>query len=115
MRIFYCVPFLSKLAYAVVPILSYTLDALRGRLRETQTFLKKLPVNGFSNAGNRTYYLSEPLIDGWLCASDYILDLILPDFFFHVATAHAILRHLGPSVGKRDFLGPFDIRSNGYS
>ena len=30
---------------------------------------------------------------------------VLPDFFFHIAIAHAILRHLGAHVGKRDYLG----------
>jgi hypothetical protein len=29
----------------------------------------------------------------------------LPNVFFHVTTAYAILRHNGVSIGKRDFLG----------
>jgi uncharacterized protein len=28
-----------------------------------------------------------------------------PNFYFHAATAHGILRHNGVEVGKRDFLG----------
>jgi hypothetical protein len=31
----------------------------------------------------------------------------LPNFYFHVTTAHAILRNQGAPVGKRDFLGNF--------
>jgi hypothetical protein len=30
----------------------------------------------------------------------------LPNFYFHVTTAYAILRHNGVEVGKQDFLGP---------
>lgn len=29
----------------------------------------------------------------------------LPNFYFHAATAHGILRHNGVEIGKRDFLG----------
>lgn len=52
-----------------------TLEALRTRLRETQRFLESLPQADFSGAETRIYWLSEPLVDGWLCASDYVLQL----------------------------------------
>ncbi|HEY3253581.1 MAG TPA: DUF1993 domain-containing protein [Polyangiaceae bacterium] len=35
----------------------------------------------------------------------YLLDFALPNFFFHLATAHAILRHNGVPLGKLDYLG----------
>ncbi|MBL8908997.1 MAG: DUF1993 domain-containing protein [Rhizobiales bacterium] len=34
--------------------------------------------------------------------------LTVPDFFFHVTVAYAILRHNGVALGKSDFLGPLD-------
>jgi len=37
----------------------------------------------------------------------YLLDFVLPNFFFHVTTAYAILRHCGVEIGKQDFLGRF--------
>lgn len=37
----------------------------------------------------------------------YLLDFVLPNFFFHVTTAYAILRHCGVEFGKQDFLGRF--------
>jgi uncharacterized protein len=92
-----------------------SLDALRGRVRDTQQFLEKLPVDALSNAETRSYWLSEPLVEGWLFAGDYIFQLILPDFFFHVTVAHAILRHLGSSIGKRDYLALLDVNAGGYS
>jgi len=38
--------------------------------------------------------------------NDYLQQFALPNFFFFVTTAYAILRHRGVPVGKRDFLGP---------
>ncbi|MGD0959900.1 MAG: DUF1993 domain-containing protein [Methylomonas sp.] len=35
----------------------------------------------------------------------YLLDFVLPNVYFHVATAYAILRHNGVELGKQDFLG----------
>jgi hypothetical protein len=36
---------------------------------------------------------------------EYILDFAHPNFYFHVTTAHDILRHCGVEIGKMDFLG----------
>lgn len=35
----------------------------------------------------------------------YVTERALPNFFFHVTTAYAILRHGGVPVGKRDYIG----------
>lgn len=37
----------------------------------------------------------------------YLLTYGLPQFFFHVTTAYAILRHNGVEIGKRDFMGQY--------
>ncbi|GAB2812599.1 DUF1993 domain-containing protein [Comamonas piscis] len=42
-----------------------------------------------------------------LSASAYLLHYGLPQFFFHVTTAYAILRHNGVEVGKRDYMGAY--------
>jgi hypothetical protein len=36
---------------------------------------------------------------------DFLLGFVLPNFLFHVTTAHAILRHNGVPIGKMDYLG----------
>lgn len=38
---------------------------------------------------------------------DYLLHYGLPQFFFHVTTAYAILRNKGIEIGKRDYMGSF--------
>ena len=37
----------------------------------------------------------------------YLLTYGLPQFFFHVTTTYALLRHNGVEVGKRDYMGAF--------
>ncbi|MEO8875780.1 MAG: DUF1993 family protein, partial [Polyangiaceae bacterium] len=45
-----------------------------------------------------------------LLAGDYLNEIALPNFYFHLTTAYAILRHNGVPVGKTDFLGSLDLR-----
>jgi hypothetical protein len=42
-----------------------------------------------------------------LTGETYLLNYGLPQFFFHVTTAYAILRHNGVEIGKRDFMGAY--------
>ncbi len=42
-----------------------------------------------------------------LGGSAYLRHYGLPQFFFHVTTAYAILRHNGVNLGKRDFMGAY--------
>ncbi|MGV3651015.1 MAG: DUF1993 domain-containing protein [Devosia sp.] len=43
----------------------------------------------------------ETVLDG----QTYLLTRALPNFYFHITTAYAILRHNGVPIGKRDFIG----------
>lgn len=36
----------------------------------------------------------------------FILDYVVPNFYFHISVAYAILRHCGVSLGKQDYEGP---------
>jgi uncharacterized protein len=42
-----------------------------------------------------------------LSGQAYLVNYGLPQFFFHVTTAYAILRHNGLPIGKRDFMGAY--------
>lgn len=41
-----------------------------------------------------------------LSGQDYVLKFLLPNFYFHMTTAYAILRKQGVQLGKLHFLGP---------
>jgi hypothetical protein len=47
---------------------------------------------------------------GRMQGGDYLNHYVLPNFYFHVTAAYAILRHCGVEVGKRDFLGAIPIK-----
>ena len=40
----------------------------------------------------------------------YLVQMSLPNFYFHVTTAYAILRHNGVDLGKTDFIGNIPVR-----
>ncbi|MBV1705338.1 MAG: DUF1993 domain-containing protein [Hyphomicrobiales bacterium] len=43
-----------------------------------------------------------------MSASTYACHMLLPNLYFHLTTAHDVLRHVGVEIGKRDFVGPFE-------
>lgn len=85
------------------PKLSY--PVLKGRLLATRKVLEDLRPEDLAGAQSHTYELHPPIVRGWFGGDDYIRHLVIPDFFFHISMAHAILRHLGAPIGKRDYLG----------
>jgi hypothetical protein len=42
-----------------------------------------------------------------LVGNAYLQNYGLPQFFFHITTAYAILRHNGVDIGKRDYMGVY--------
>jgi hypothetical protein len=92
-----------------------TYDRIRQRLADVRSALEKVNPETLETAQSHTYELMPPVAQGWFGGSDYIRHLVLPDFFFHIAIAHAILRNLGAPVGKRDYLGHLTPESGGYS
>ena len=82
-----------------------TLADLRVRIQKTVDYLASVPEAAFEGADERTVTLKTR--GGELSSSgkEYILTFVLPNFYFHLTTAYAILRHNGVAVGKLDFLG----------
>jgi len=87
--------------------------ALQGRLLETRAFLQAIQPEELASAQTHTYELTPAVERGWFSGDDYIRHVVLADFFFHIAIAHAILRKLGAPLGKKDYLGHLAPRSGG--
>ncbi|UYB51291.1 DUF1993 domain-containing protein [Xanthomonas sp. AM6] len=85
-----------------------TLAQLRARIAATQRFLESVDAATLDGAQDRAVSLSAGKLKADFNGSDYLLTFALPNFFFHVATAHAILRQQGVAVGKLDYLGSFN-------
>ena len=81
------------------------LDAL---LTQTVSFLDGLSASGFEGSETREIVLRPGTPkERKLSGQAYLTNYGLPQFFFHVTTAYAILRHNGIAVGKRDYMGTY--------
>ncbi len=81
-----------------------TVEELRARIKSTTEFLSTLKEADFEGADARRVTL--PWLEGkYIKGSDYLVEMALPNFYFHASHAYAILRHNGVDLGKRDFLG----------
>jgi hypothetical protein len=82
-----------------------TVEQLQARVRSIITLLDGLTAGDFEGAAERV--VSQPRWKGeWMTGEDYFIQHAVPNFYFHLTTAYAILRHNGVAVGKRDYLGP---------
>ncbi|MFO0746015.1 MAG: DUF1993 domain-containing protein [Myxococcota bacterium] len=86
-----------------------TIDELRARIASTVGWLDQLGADDFAGAGERV--ISQPRWEGkTMTGADYFVEHAVPNFFFHLTTAYAILRHNGVELGKRDYLGPLSLK-----
>lgn len=83
-----------------------TLDELRERIRKTIAFVESVPADKINGSEDRD--ITVPRRDGPIVVKGepYLKSFVLPNFFFHVTTAYALLRHNGVDLGKSDYLGP---------
>ncbi|MBV6321723.1 DUF1993 family protein [Duganella violaceipulchra] len=80
---------------------------LQQRITDTITYLNSVAESDFAGSEARAIKLNFGAFQPEFKGDDYLLTFALPNFFFHIATAHDILRNQGVPVGKRDYLGPF--------
>lgn len=86
-----------------------TLDELRARIAATITYLGGFTAKDFENVEERT--VTQPRWEGQVMSThDYLLEHVIPNFYFHLTHVYAILRHSGVSIGKRDYLGALSKR-----
>ncbi|HKT72309.1 MAG TPA: DUF1993 domain-containing protein [Steroidobacteraceae bacterium] len=82
-----------------------TLDDLQARIGKTLDYIKSVAPAAFEGAEERDIQL--PAGDRTLRFKglDYLQRFVIPNVYFHIATAYNILRHNGVQIGKGDFLG----------
>ncbi len=101
----------ARLAGVEVPVFEdteTTLIALHERIAKTIAFLDSLTPDQFIETEKRTVSLKyHP--GKHFTAFDYLREHALPNFFFHVTVAYAILRSLGLQIGKADYLGALSL------
>jgi len=83
-----------------------TMADVRARVQKTIDYVKSFSAVQIDGSEGREISIprrtGDPLrFDG----ETYLKHYALPNFFFHVTTAYALLRHAGVAVGKNDYLG----------
>ncbi|MET0384102.1 MAG: DUF1993 domain-containing protein [Burkholderiaceae bacterium] len=81
-----------------------TFADLQARIDKTVAFLDTLGAAQFEGADSRmiTLQLRDRALE--FKGADYLTTWATPNFFFHVTTAYALLRHGGVEIGKTDYL-----------
>lgn len=82
-----------------------SLAELRERIHKTLEFVRSVPASRID--GTETKDIVVPRRDGSMTLKGefYLKHFVMPNVFFHVTTAYALLRHCGVDLGKTDYLG----------
>ena len=99
----------ARLTHSEVPVTAdteKTFDELRQRIAKTVDYVKTFKPAQFEGADSRDVtFPTGPDKTTTLKGQQFLTAFSFPNFYFHAATAHGILRHNGVEIGKRDFLG----------
>ena len=80
-------------------------DDLKARIARTIDFVNSVPADALNGREDAPVVLKFPNGEFTFAGRDYVLGFVLPNFYFHVATAYDILRMKGVPIGKIDYLG----------
>jgi hypothetical protein len=82
-----------------------TFDDLKLRIDRALKLLSELNRQDIDGSETREVTVSPGGRQFTFNGADYLFRFSLPNFYFHVTMAYAILRHAGIELGKRDFIG----------
>lgn len=87
-----------------------TLAELKTRIAQTLDYLNSFKAEDLAEAAERQ--ISQPRWEGkYLTGLEFAIQHAIPNIYFHVTTAYAILRHNGVDVGKKDYLGAMPYKA----
>ena len=87
-----------------------TLDRLKERIAKTIAYLKTLDTKAIDSSSEREITFPLGPNKGQMRGGDYLNHFVLPNFYFHVTAAYAVVRNFGVDIGKRDFLGAIPLK-----
>jgi uncharacterized protein len=87
-----------------------TLAELQERIEKVVTFLATFTEADYKDSA--TIKVSQPRWEGkYLTGAEFAVQHAIPNMYFHITTAYAILRHNGIAIGKKDFLGEMPYKT----
>lgn len=92
-----------------LPDTETTVVELKARMDTVLAHLATYTPEQFAHAGERKvmmpYYPNQ-----FILGKDYLVEFALPNFFFHETVAYAIIRMIGTTLGKGDYLGSLSMQ-----
>jgi hypothetical protein len=82
-----------------------TFAEVHARLQKAIDYLGTFKASQFDGSEERSIELKFGPREFRFTGKDYVTGFVLPNFYFHVSIAYAILRYSGIDIGKTDFLG----------
>ncbi|GLS02996.1 hypothetical protein GCM10007860_01390 [Chitiniphilus shinanonensis] len=80
------------------------IDELKERIATAVSYLNTIAPSALDDAADKI--ITMPWMPDHPMRGDfYLLHFVLPNVYFHVTTAYAILRHNGVALGKTDYIG----------
>ena len=100
-----CAARLAGVEIPSYPDTEETFVELKARLQKTMDFLASFAPAQIDGSEDKAITLNFPSMELKFSGRDDLFQFVQPNFYFHLTTAYAILRHNGLDVGKMDFIG----------
>ena len=84
-----------------------TFPELQARISKIIDFLNTFKAGQIDGGEDRKVTLKIGGQEMSFAGQPYLLNFVLPNMYFHISIAYAILRHNGVDLGKKDYLGGF--------
>ena len=84
-----------------------TFADLQARIAKTVAFLQSVGAEQIDGSEEREVTLKLRGNEVRFLGLTYLLNFVLPNFYFHITVTHAILRHNGVEIGKMDYIGNY--------
>ena len=86
-----------------------SLAELKATIAMSIAFIESIKAEAYEGADTRKVEIRFPGVELDFNGAGYLTSFAIPNFFFHVSMAYAILRSRGVELGKRDYLGALDL------
>lgn len=100
-----CIAKLASIEAPKFPDEEKTLPELIARVDRTLEFLRGTKPSQIEGTESKAIVLKTPRGELNFDGQTYVQFFVMPNVYFHIATAYNILRHNGVEIGKLDFLG----------
>jgi hypothetical protein len=100
-----CAARLAGVEVPSYPDTESTFPELQARIEKTAAFLQTFKAAQIDGSEERPITLKLGGKDRSFMGQPYLLNFVLPNLYFHITVAYAVLRHNGLDIGKMDYLG----------